>query len=132
MEFKELLRQLDKLGLLVDQYAITSSGALAIRGIRLAKDIDLVVSDELWRTLSKKFPIQQHTTHDSIQIGDIEILKNFKGERPFSDAEQIRKADIIDGRRYVNLEMIKVFKKSLGREKDLKDLELIEKWEKEN
>jgi len=55
-------------------------------------------------------------------------LGNFRGENLFSEDEQIAKADIIDGHRYVNLDMITVFKKALGREKDLNDLELIKKY----
>ena len=36
----------------LDQYAITSSGPLGIRGVRQIGDIDLVLSDGLWSELA--------------------------------------------------------------------------------
>ncbi|MBU1031319.1 hypothetical protein KKE03_00105, partial [Patescibacteria group bacterium] len=44
--------------------------------------------------------------------------------------KQIKTADVIKGYRFVNLNLIKKFKLLQGREKDKKDLELIENYEK--
>lgn len=128
MKFTILLEELDKLDLPKDKYAITSSGPLAVRGIREAKDIDLVVTEDLWQELGKKYHIEEKPVCDIIHIGNIEVLGNFRGENLFSGDEQIAKADIINGHRFVNLDMIIAFKTALGREKDLKDLELINKY----
>lgn len=128
MNFLTLLEELDKLDLPKDKYAITSSGTLAIRGIRQAKDIDLVVTEDLWEELGAKYGIKEKPICDSIHLDDIEVLGNFSGENLFSVDEQIAHADIIDGRRYVSLDMIIAFKTALGREKDLKDLELIKEY----
>jgi ADP-ribose pyrophosphatase YjhB (NUDIX family) len=128
MRFAVLLKELDNLGLPRDQFAITSSGPLGVRGIRPSKDIDIVASESLWNELSNKYQAEHLEFNDSIKIGNIEILGNFQGEQIHSTEDQIAKADIIDGYQYVNLEMIKDFKKLLGREKDLKDIELIEKF----
>ena len=132
MHFSQLLEELDKLNLPKDKYAITSSGPLAVRGIREAKDIDLVVSEDLWRELGTKYLVNKKPICDTINIGSIEVLGNFRGENLFSGDEQIAKADIIGGHRFVNLDMIIVFKTALGREKDLKDLELIKGYLLEN
>ena len=66
--------------------------------------------------------------YDSIRIGNIEILGNFRGERLFTSEDQINQADVIDGNRYVNLKTIIAFKNQLGRDKDKRDLELIENY----
>lgn len=128
MNFKDLLKELDTLDLPKDQYAITSSGPLAVRGILEAHDIDLVVTPKLWEALKQKYPVKPMELCDSIQIENIEILGNFRDERLFTSEDQINQADVIDGHRYVGLEMIIAFKKQLGREKDKRDLELLENY----
>lgn len=131
MLFKNLLAQLDKLDLLCDQYAITSSGALAVRKIREAHDLDIVVAVKLWNKLSQKYPIKKGEDCDSIYIGDIHIMGNFKTkpeEEKYPVNEQIKTADIIDGKRYVNLKIIKFYKHQWGRSKDLQDIKLIEDY----
>ena len=131
MRIDILLAELDKLNLPKDQYAITSSGILAIRGIREANDLDIIVSPKLWEELSKKYPIKKEG-FESIETGNIQIL--WKGSF-FTDSEiatieeQIDTADIIQGYRFVNLNLIKKFKKIGGREKDKKDLRLIKSYE---
>jgi len=128
MDFSKLLEELNSLNLPADQYAITSSGVLAVRGIREAKDLDLVVTDSLFGELAKKYPVTNSEYNDSIKIGNVEILGNFKGGGLYTNEDQIKSGEMIDGHRYVNLDMIIAFKKALGREKDLKDLELIESY----
>lgn len=128
MNFKDLLKELDALDLPKDQYVITSSGPLAVRGIREAHDIDLVVTPKLWEALKQKHPVKEMGLCDSIQIGNIDILGNFRSERLFTSEDQINQADVIDGHRYVNLETIIAFKKQLGRDKDKRDLELIKDY----
>ncbi|MBU4381382.1 hypothetical protein L6255_02740 [Candidatus Parcubacteria bacterium] len=51
MKIDILLEELDKLNLPKDQYAITSSGSLAIRGIREANDLDIIVTPKVWKEL---------------------------------------------------------------------------------
>ncbi|OHA57473.1 MAG: hypothetical protein A2114_01590 [Candidatus Vogelbacteria bacterium GWA1_51_14] len=128
MELEGLLNQLDELGLPKDQYAITSSGPLAVRGIRPAKDLDLVVSDNLWQELIGRYPVKDLGLCQSIQIGEIEILGNFKDGQLISSEQQITEADIINSHRYVNLDTIIKFKKLLSRDKDLADIKLIEEY----
>lgn len=111
-----------------NEYAITSSGPLAVRGIREAKDIDIIVNDKLWQELIKKYPVKQMSFNEAINIGDIEVMGNFTTNQLVPTETQIAEADIIDGRRYVNLDTIIKFKKLLSREKDLADLKLIEDY----
>ena len=131
MKIDILIAELDKLNLPKDQYAITSSGPLAIRGIREANDLDIIVTPEVWTELSKKYPIKNGGFR-CIEIGSVQILweRSFYTDSKIATIEeQIKTADVIKGHRFVNLSLIKKFKRLQGREKDKKDLELIENYE---
>ena len=134
MLFENLLTQLNKLELPSDQYAITSSGALAIRDIREAQDLDIIVTEKLWNELIQKYPVKTGEDCDSIYIGDIQIMGNFQTKskkEKYSVSKQIKTADIIDGKKYVNLNIIKFYKQQSGRSKDLKDIKMIDDYLKE-
>lgn len=135
MEFKKLLNELKTLNLPADQYAVTASGTLAVRGIREASDLDIVVLDHLWEILSNKYHVEHGAELDKIKIGNIEFLANFKPNDAFvaiSVPEQIQTADIINGVRYVQLSIVRKFKESMTRAKDLKDIKLIDAYLKNN
>ena len=99
-KFLEKLKELDKLNLPKKSYAITGSGPLAIRNIRNADDIDILVKRDLWKTLIKKY-----TPYDKkhIRIGNIEIWGDFINLTPIMD-KVINNAEIIEGYPFVNLE----------------------------
>lgn len=131
MNLIQLLDELGRLNLPKDQYAITSSGPMAVRGLREAGDLDLVVSENLWLKLAQKYEVTPGPPCDKIQIGNIEILGKFsvyQDEDIATAQQQIDTADIIQGHRFVNLNLIKQFKQKLGREKDLKDIALIDQY----
>ena len=126
------LKQLDELELNPDEYCIVSSGSLAVRNIRDCSDLDILVTKELFHELEKRFPENKRTLEN---IGDVISYKNidffffFKEHEKYTGGQRIKNADIIDGKRFQNLETIKFFKKDQAREKDLKDLELIADYE---
>ncbi len=125
-----LLNELDSLNLPEDKYAITSSGPLAVRELRTANDLDLVVTPDLWEELSQKYIVRKEK-FASIQIGNIQVLglgSHFIRADLEPAEKQIANADIIDGKRYVKLETVSKFKSILGREKDLRDIELIDNF----
>ena len=53
IDFLKKLKALDDLKLPQNDYAITGSGPLAIRNIRQAQDIDILVRKTLWQDLLK-------------------------------------------------------------------------------
>ncbi|MBU1016917.1 MAG: hypothetical protein ABIJ82_02905 [Patescibacteria group bacterium] len=131
MKIDILLAELDKLNFPKDQYAITSSGVLAIRGIREANDLDILVTPKLWKELSQKY-LERNSESKDIKIGNLHIFWEGSFDEQSSIAtvmEQINTADTIKGYRFVNLELAKRFKKVSGREKDKRDLELIKNYE---
>jgi len=125
-KLRSFLKELDDLNLPLGEYVITSSGVLAVRGIREAADLDILVSDRLWQDLVLKYKVEKGELCDSIYLGNLHLMGNWHSkDRLYSTQEQIEGADIIDGHPYLNLNMLKEFKEKSGREKDKKDIELI-------
>jgi len=131
MQFRKMLAELEKLNLAKDQYAIFGSGPMAIRGIRDAEDIDLIVTPGLWKKLCKKYKADKNERGtERIKIGEIEIYKEwmpvFEGlDKVISDSE------MIEGYPFVKLDHVIMWKRKFGREKDKKDIGMIERFLRE-
>jgi len=129
--FKRLLKNLRDINLPTDQFAIFGSGPLAARGLRDCRDLDIVVTTKLWKTLLKNYYPDTANPEKIILVrsrpdGETEI-EAFRSWQPwFSEVNDlIATADIIDGVRFVNLENVKKWKTEMGREKDKADLHLL-------
>jgi len=123
---KEVLR----LNLPKDEYALFGSACLAVRGLRENKDIDVLVKDELWKKLLRKYKANEK---GAIKIRNVEIA--YGSSNPWRDApvdEMIDDADIFRGIRYVKLEYILAWKKKRKNAKDIKDIRLIENYLRRN
>jgi hypothetical protein len=125
MQFKIFLEELKKLGFPPEKFAIFGSGPMAVRGLRDVNDIDIIVKDDIWAVLLK-----DHTPAEKngeIKIGNISIFNQLKPW--FDDINPlIDTADVIDGIKYVRLEYLIKWKKIMNREKDQKDIKLIEEY----
>lgn len=131
MEFKLLVEQLNALNLPRDQYVVVGSGAMAAHGIREANDLDVLVSLDLWDKLAKENPVVMSGKTENIELGDIQILGNgsmYRKPEIASVEDMFNTAEIIEGHRFLDLNLVKKFKLNEGREKDLKDVELIDKY----
>src|SRR5690625_3595168 len=97
----ELLKLLDSLNLPKTEYYILSSVSMLLYGLRdIANDLDLCVSNELFKHLKEKYNLNENNKNDSgfYKISeDIEIIPNDK--KNF-------KMDYIDGYPVENLETI--------------------------
>ena len=122
--FKKYLDELKKLNLPNNKYAVFGSGPLAIHKIRDSDDIDIVVKEDLWNKLIKKYPKENDKL---IKIGSVEIYKHWLPW--FKDVNFIiDNADIFENIRFVKLKYVLEWKKDYGRKKDKKDVKLIEKY----
>jgi hypothetical protein len=121
----KFLNELKNLKLPPEQFAVFGSGPLAIRGLREANDLDIIVTKKLWNKLIEKYnPTEKG---NEIIISNISIFQDWKPW--FSEIETLIKgADIIDEIRYVKLDKVMKWKQNLNREKDQKDIQLIKKY----
>lgn len=120
--FLEQLKQIEQLHLAKHQYLIWGSGPLAIRGIRESKDIDLVVTKQIWNQLANRYPPSSQMV---ICIGNIEIWNDCLNLTGQID-NMITHPDMIEGFPFMTLRHTIEWKKQMNRDKDLKDIALIE------
>ncbi|MBN2478754.1 MAG: hypothetical protein JXA94_00845 [Parachlamydiales bacterium] len=121
------IEQIKNLNLEPQKWAVCGSGPMAIRNLRKARDVDIIVKKTLWLKL-----IQNHKIggprNNLIQIGDIEIWNDWMELTNKLD-EMIDTADFIEGLPFVRLKYIYKWKGFFGRrEKDLEDIKLIEEF----
>ena len=131
MKIQDLLKELDELNLPANQYAIVSSGVMAIYGIRDANDLDVVTTDQLWDKLAKTYKVTPPPRCERIKVGNVEFLGEgsmWQNPKIATPDELINSADIIDGHRYIKLEYVKAIKATRADPKDLTDIELIDKY----
>lgn len=128
---------LKALNLPLGQYAITGSGPMGIRNLREIGDIDIIVSLKLWNTLSEKHGVIDTGTVKKIALLGEEVealgpnsfytLPISADDPTFSD--RITNAEIIDGLPFESLEHVIYYKRKMGREKDLHDIQIIQAWQ---
>ena len=129
--FKKLLNEFKKLNLPDGEYAIYGSGPLAIRGIREARDLDVIVTDSLYQELKEKYP--KDSKKERIKIEKIEIYPCWAWEPQIKGLEgAIKRAELIEGLRFVQLNDLVNYKKKMGRPKDLNDIKLIREYLQNN
>ncbi|MFW9871666.1 MAG: hypothetical protein ACFFG0_01100 [Candidatus Thorarchaeota archaeon] len=110
---------------------IVSSGTLALLGLRKNKDLDIWVTKDLINKISKnssyRKEIREGQTYYITKDGNIELsdkLYNIKDKVE----EQIKRSITIYGIHFQSPEDIIDFKKGIGREKDLRDVKLLEDY----
>ena len=116
-------------------YAITSSGPMGARGLREIHDADIIVDDYLWEILTREYkPIQKNKiTKIVLSKGLVEIMGKGSFFNNYSDTDpdiihQIKTADILYGLPFVKLDYVRLFKQRSARQKDLIDIEIIDKY----
>jgi len=123
-KIKSLLLKFKKLNLPEGKYAIYGSAPMAVRNLRDVHDLDVVVESKVYKELLKKY---KEVKPGFIKIGDIEIFDLSKSLLK-NPKKVIRNAQKIKGFYFASLQDIIDWKRSLGREKDLRDIELIKNY----
>ena len=123
MNKEELLKLLDTLELPKTEYYILSSGSMLLYGLRkIARDLDLCVSNELFEQLKEKYNLKESDKNECgfYHISEnIEIVPNNK--RNF-------KMEYKDGYPVESLKTILAFKEKRNASKNQKDIENIKKY----
>ena len=120
----------------IDQYAITGSGPLGIRNLKAIGDIDIIIIPKLWTTLAEKYGVTDENGVRKIVLpgGVVEAFADGSFYTAPADpqaptiASRIKDAEIIDGLPFDSIENVLYYKHKDAREKDLKDILLIEQW----
>ena len=118
-------------GTIVSQsrYAVVGSGVMSAHDIRPHHDVDLIVTKNLFETLKNDGWQSVPNRNSVLKNGNYEVDVDYKyGEYHPDHNGLIRNAEIIDGVPFIRLGELIKFKKALGRDKDKKDIELIEQY----
>ncbi len=134
MENENIFEKVKSLGLKLGEYVVISGGVLEAHGIRKAGDCDLVVTEEVYERLANdgweivftndKFIL----TKDAFEVATDSSFNNYSPDTK----KLILEADVINGCAFAKIEETLKFKNELGREKDKKDVEMIEEYLKNN
>jgi len=130
---KNLFEKVKKLNLPKGEYAIFASGPLGIRNIRECRDIDLIVTEDLFEKLNNN-PDWKYGDFERdgrifphLEKEEIEAYKTW-GPEEWDIMKLIKEAEIIDDLPFVRLEEVLKWKKISGRDKDIEDVKLIEDY----
>lgn len=133
MNKEQIIDRLNQWNFDKKDYMLVAAAALVFYGIKeTTNDIDMSVSDELYEKLI--------TDYKANYVGcDIKGYKLYRIDGDIEDELDFGKTffnfeekEIIDGIQVQTLENIIKFKKIMNREKDLKDIKLIEDYIKNN
>ena len=128
----DLFQRVKKLKLPIGKYALFGSAPMGVRGLKKCSDIDLIVSEEIWEKYREKSGWDYQITENGVEHiesrdSKIEFWHDW---RPwYQDSSRfINDAEIIDGLPFVKLDRVLEWKRKFGREKDLEDVKIIEKF----
>ncbi|MFW6014164.1 MAG: hypothetical protein ACOCQG_03225 [Candidatus Nanoarchaeia archaeon] len=107
-----------------DKFAVFGSGPLAMRSIRDVNDLDVIVKEDLWKELEKKYKKKKNNVLTSRSI---EIARRWTSG--FYEVDSlIDDADVFEGIKFVKLGYVIEWKKKKARKKDKEDIKLIEDY----
>jgi hypothetical protein len=133
-----IFEEVEKLNFPKDEFMVLGSGILGALGIREIGDIDLLIKPELFEKLKQngwKYEVIEINgkPRDMISKGLVQAFKDFWWEEgEFGPEEGIARAEKINGIFFIPLKTLLEVKKAMGREKDIKDVALMEEYLKIN
>jgi hypothetical protein len=125
----DIFRKLKELNFPLGEYVVVGSGPLAARGLREANDLDIAVSPKLLAELVASGHYEQEMRHGKLflKAPDIDVISRLDWEAYPTTVEQaIKTAELIKGYPFLNAAETIKFKRALGREKDFRDIALLE------
>lgn len=131
MTKEEIIAKVKELNLPKGSYVVFGSCPMAAAGIREANDIDLLVSEEIFKQLQKAgWRTKNKGPKDNL------LVKNVFEAHPKWDfssynptlTQLLLTANFIDEIPFAALEEVQKWKAAFGRPKDLKDIKLIDKY----
>lgn len=131
---QELFEGIKHLWLPKGQYVIMGSASLAAHGVREYKDVDILVSQELFNQLLDQGWVRQEKWPDCLisPDGTYEATVSVWTSFPVTVETVLPTADYINGIPFCSLPDLLNIKIDLKRDKDLKDVELIKHFLNDN
>ena len=130
MSNAELFQKVRAMELPVGKYALFGSAPMGIRNLKDCRDADIIVAAEVWEKYSNDPAWRRQKSasgNEGLANGDIELWRSWNPWFP-SVENLIAEAELIGGLPFVRLERVLEWKKQYGREKDIKDVEIIENF----
>lgn len=113
------------------QYIVVGSGIMNALGIRESDDIDLVITPELYEELKSTTGWEEIKKHDYYVLlkGPFEAGVDWDSPSNQPNLEELKlDSTVVDGVTYTSLNKVRTWKQKLGRDKDKKDLILIDEY----
>ena len=123
----DLFERVKNLGFPAGKYAIFGSGPMVVRGLREGRDIDIIVTEEVFNDYKTKPGWEVKKFEDGseyLENGNVELCDEW-GPGEWDVNKLIQEAEIIGGLPFVRLEEVLKWKEINGRPKDLEDVKLI-------
>jgi hypothetical protein len=135
VKIMDIISRVKLLNLSIGQYCVFGSGVLEIHGIRKAKDVDILVTEELYKKLKnegwkRKWFYWRTIWSKCVTKGDCEAFNNLhwaKSYRP-DTKKMISQAELHDGIPFLRLEDLLEFQRNLPREKDKTGVKMMEDY----
>ncbi|HET9171627.1 MAG TPA: hypothetical protein VFN97_19460 [Actinospica sp.] len=129
---RRLFRLLEKLALPLGDYVVTGSAPLLAHGLKASiHDLDLVARGKAWEIAESMAPIVRSRSgfghRIALEHGAIEVFDHWVGGLTDVDAI-VENAEFVDGIPFMSLKDTMIWKRGLGRAKDLEDIRLIEAY----
>lgn len=130
----DIFYEIEKLNLPKNEFVVLGSGILAALGIRSADDIDLLIQPQLFEKLKKEgwhYEVIEieGKPREMISKGITQAFKDFWWEdKTLSPDKGIARSQQINGINFISLATLLEYKKDMKREKDLRDVALIENY----
>lgn len=132
MKVSEELKQLD---IDPDDCIVVGSGVMGALGIRQTDDLDLCVNQKTYDRFKalgweeKVWPQGAPTIHH----GNVDMGTDWGDDKSIFTLQELNKHMVeIDGVNYINLQFLRSWKVNKGREKDLRDVEMIDEYLRRN
>lgn len=127
-----IIKEVKELQLPLGKYSVVGSGALSVRNIRQHSDIDLIVTEEIYEKLKKGGWEEREKKNGFFHIykDNAEAAKNFLHIEgcDLNTTDVIKNSDIINGVPFMSLAHLIKLKQTMGRDKDLDDINDIKKY----
>ncbi len=128
----DYISRVKELNLPKGEFMVCGSAILDVLGIRKAQDVDVLVSPKLFEKLEREDGWQRHhkyttTLEHPKGISGAKQTLDFMKEN-YSLEEALPLATYIEDIPFMSLDMLVNAKRQLGREKDLRDIILIEEY----